>query len=613
MQQLFNNRWFALSELIYVIFLSWVIYLLPESGGWLVILILIPWLLGLVFKRITIERTFFVIPIVIFFITAGVGVWAAYDQPASVEKLWIIFGAFAVFVTLVNQPKENMGVVASLVGLLGVFIAIIFLATNDWHSQSSDLDIIRRAGDWIVSVRPAVEFRLFTPNFAGGLLAILAPIPTALGIYYWQDGQRWKSILAGGMVLVILGGMFLSSSRGAWLALIFAAGLWLVWQLSSYLGTRSNKPAMLIFGLLLLIIVLPLVWIISLPAGGFIDLVDQFPGLPTGGSRYELAVNTTKLIGDYPITGGGLRGFAGQYSQYILVIPFFLFAYSHNLYLDVIFEQGILGGMALVGLILGACLYLMARHGSLTHKTIAFWLSAAAITSTFVLLVHGWVDDPLYGDLGSPLLFLVPGFALMLSRTDNAFDQGDIAAVLPEGGGESRHNPVGVLIPAVIVVLVFAGILIFRDPVQAGWHANLGAVEMAKIDLAGWPQNQWNPDRDTRRYLTAQMRFEEAISLDQSQRTAWHRSGLIAAQGRAFDKAQYELENAHQIDQDHRGIKKALGYVYAWNGEISRAAEMLQGIDEAAEEVEAYIWWWQDNQEPGYAGLAEDLARLLKP
>jgi hypothetical protein len=464
-----------------------------------------------------------------------------------------------------------------------------------------------------VSVRPALEFTPFTPNFAGGLLALLAPIPASLGIYYWQDGQRLKAILAGLIVLVILGGMFLSSSRGAWLALIFAAGLCLVWQLSSHLGNRANKPALLIFGLLLLIILLPLAWIISLPAGGFIDLVDQFPGLPTGGSRYELAVNTAKLIGDYPITGGGLRGFAGQYSQYILVIPYYLFAYSHNLYLDVAFEQGILGGVALVALIVGACIYLMVRHGSLAHKTITFWLSSAAITSTFVLLVHGLVDDPLYGDLGSPLLLLVPGFALMLSRSDQVPDEEDIVTDQSGAGGESRQSLIGVIIPAALAVLLIAGILIFKEPIQAGWHANLGAVEMAKLDLDGWPQNQWNPDQDTRMYSKAQVQFEEALFLEQDQRTAWHRSGLIAAQGRAFDKAQYELENAHQIDQDHRGIKKALGYVYAWNGEITRAAEMLAGIDEAAEELEAYTWWWRDNQEPGYAGQAEDLARLLKP
>ena len=172
MQQLFSNRWFALAEFAYAVIISSVIFMCPQWGSWLVILVLLPWLAHLVFGRISFERTAFVIPIAIFIITAGIGVWAAYDQQGAIEKLWVILGAVAVFAVLVIQPKENLGVVAGLVGLMGVFIAIIFLVTNDWHSQSSDLELIKRAGNWITAVRPPVEELIITPNFAGGLLAM---------------------------------------------------------------------------------------------------------------------------------------------------------------------------------------------------------------------------------------------------------------------------------------------------------------------------------------------------------------------------------------------------------------------------------------------------------
>ena len=77
--------------------------------------------------------------------------------------------------------------------------------------QSSDLDLIKRAGDWIMSIRPPVDKIFFTPNFAGGLLAILVPIPIALRIHCWRERKAIKSILAMAMVIVILLGLFLTA------------------------------------------------------------------------------------------------------------------------------------------------------------------------------------------------------------------------------------------------------------------------------------------------------------------------------------------------------------------------------------------------------------------
>jgi O-antigen ligase len=612
MQQLFSSRWFALAEFTSVLIICALIVSQPKLGTWLVILVLLPWLARLIFGRLTFERTALVIPIALFLITAVIGVWAAYDQQAAINKLWVILGAFAVFASLVNQPKANLGVVASLVGLLGVIIAIIFLLSNDWKSQSSDLDLIKRAGDWILAIRPPVDKVYLTPNFAGGLLAILVPIPIAISIHYWHKKEMSKSILAVGMVIVILAGLFLTSSRGAWIALLGGAALWMLWRFSFYLAAKANKPPMIIFGLLLVITILPLVWIISSLPGGIVAVTERIPGLPTGGSRYHLAVNTSKLIGDYPFTGGGLRSFPGQYSQYILVIPHFLFAYSHNFYLDVSFEQGIIGGLAIFGVIIGAAWMLMANDRPSSKISITSLLSGAVIASTFVLLLHGLVDDALYGDLGSPLLLLIPGFAVLLTREDLQIFQDDQGQASMKPGNKGGGVVAKVHIPVILIFILLLGVFIFRKPIFASWYANMGAVDMAKWDLAGWPQNQWDANPEVGRLDSPQQQFVKAISHNPNQRTAWHRSGLIAVQAREFDAAQEELERAFQIDPGHRGIRKSLGYVYAWNGELARAASLLEGIAEARDEMEVYTWWWKDNQQPELADRASNLAQMLK-
>jgi O-antigen ligase len=612
MQQLFSNRWFALAEFISVLIISALIVMQPRWGSWLVILILLPWLSRLIFGRLTFERTVLVIPIALFIITAVIGVWAAYDQQAAINKLWVILGAFAVFASLVSQPKANLGVVASLVGLLGVIIAIIFLLTNDWQSQSSDLDLIKRAGDWIMAIRPPVDQVFLTPNFAGGLLAILVPIPFAISIHFWHKKDLIKSILAVGMVIVILWGLFLTSSRGAWIALLGGAAMWMLWRFSLYLAAKTNKPPLIIFGLLLLITILPLIWIISILPGGIVAITERIPGLPTGGSRYDLAVNTSKLIGDYPFTGGGLRSFPGQYSQYILVIPHFLFAYSHNFYLDVTFEQGIVGGLAIFGVIIGAAWMLMANVRPFSKISITSLLSGAVITSTFVLLLHGLVDDALYGDLGSPLLLLIPGFAVLMIKENQQIFEEDQEQASSKPGNNIGGLVAKVRIPVILFFILLFGIIIFRKPIIASWYANMGAVDMAKWDLAEWPQNQWDANPEVGRLESAQQQFVKAVSLDPNQRTAWHRSGLIAVQAREFDAAQDELTRAFQIDPEHRGIRKSLGYVLAWNGEFAQAALLLEGIGEARDEMEVYTWWWQDNQQPELADRASNLAQILK-
>ena len=137
MQQLFINRWYNLAEFISAIIISALIALRPQWGSWLAVIILLPWLARLVYRRFYFEKTAIVVPIALILITAIIGVWAAYDRQAAIEKLWVSLGAVAVFVALVNQPKVNLGVVASLVGLMGVIIAIIFLFSNDWQTQSS--------------------------------------------------------------------------------------------------------------------------------------------------------------------------------------------------------------------------------------------------------------------------------------------------------------------------------------------------------------------------------------------------------------------------------------------------------------------------------------------
>ena len=283
MQQLVSNRWFSLADLILVLACAAVLYFWPQLGGWPIIIALLPWLVRLASGKYILERTFFVFPLALFILTAGMGVWAAYDQPAAWEKFWIIIVGAALFAALVSQPKANLGVVAGLVGIMGVIIAIIFSLNHDWNTPATDLGAINRAGEWIMAVRPSIGILALPQNFVGGVLAMLAPIPFAYGVSKWKKEKYAQAIILFSMVVLILIGMILTSSRGAWLALFLALLVWVLWRVSINLSRRINQPYWLFYLLLLLLILLPVIWIASTAPEGIIGLANRAPGLPSGG------------------------------------------------------------------------------------------------------------------------------------------------------------------------------------------------------------------------------------------------------------------------------------------------------------------------------------------
>ena len=82
-QQLVNNRWFALVDLIIVFTYGAVVTIWPQLGGWLLMLVLLPWLIRIISGRITFEKSVLIVPLALVVITAGIGVWAAYERQVA--------------------------------------------------------------------------------------------------------------------------------------------------------------------------------------------------------------------------------------------------------------------------------------------------------------------------------------------------------------------------------------------------------------------------------------------------------------------------------------------------------------------------------------------------
>jgi tetratricopeptide (TPR) repeat protein len=333
---------------------------------------------------------------------------------------------------------------------------------------------------------------------------------------------------------------------------------------------------------------------VSFYPGGLLGLADQLPGENSGGSRLEVFSQAWELVQDFPLTGGGLASFAGLYSRYALMIPHFVFDYSHHFLLDVLLEQGLFGGLAL-SLIYLSSFWRLLRFKSPAEETSKHcWelMRAATLTAFVVVGLHGLMDDALYGGRGTPLVLLLPGLSLALT---------------PDGAINGRA---WLKVQAGAAALVLAGLAGFFLFARAHVYANLGAVAMARVELAGFPEANWNQAHALADFQNARAFFDQARQLDPNNRTAAHRLGLLAFQAGDYEQAATALAIAGG-PAPSRGLAKPLGYSYTWLGELERAGPLLLQVTEARYELDLYSSWWPTQNRPDLAERSAEMEQWL--
>jgi tetratricopeptide (TPR) repeat protein len=194
-----------------------------------------------------------------------------------------------------------------------------------------------------------------------------------------------------------------------------------------------------------------------------------------------------------------------------------------------------------------------------------------------VVIIHGMVDNYLYNGAGTVLALFLVG----LSMNKVAHDQ---------AGVRSRVDlkTIGVI---TIIWLLIA--LVNINQIRAIWFANLGAVQLAKVELDGFPETGWAGDEIVPRLDAAGAALQAALQFDPANRTANQRLGMISMYRRDFEAAVRYLEIAHAQAPQHRGIIKSLAYTYVWLGRMEQAQEYLAQIPEAQEELDVYVLWWE--------------------
>jgi hypothetical protein len=203
----------------------------------------------------------------------------------------------------------------------------------------------------------------------------------------------------------------------------------------------------------------------------------------------------------------------------------------------------------------------------------------ALALGVIILGWHSLMEDAFYSNWGLILLLVFPGLAASL-RTS------------------SHSQAISIKWWGAAVGLTAVFLIVFFRPISGLWQVNLSTVEMARVQLAGWPDEQVAGEKLLSQIGPAETRLEQVLQSAPNQPTAHYRLGLIATERRDFEIANQHLQIAFQQRPYHRGIRKALGYSYAWLGEIEAAGQTLSSISEAAYELSIYAQWWASEERP---------------
>jgi O-antigen ligase len=583
--------WISYLDLACTVLATAIWFIVPQIGVWPLFLVLVPWLLRIVWSRRLTQRTPFDLPVILFLLTAALGVYTAYGRETAWSKFWLIVGAVLLFYAFANARRTPATLRAGILTVFAVGLSLYFLATNDWTSGQGEFGSMASLGQSLQRFMPAVPGPGLNPNEIGGLLATMLPFVIWSALKPWQRvgdpamSQKrvvWLGALLGWAALaLVLFGLLMTASRGAWLACGITgllAGLWWVvrWLKRGDTGRRRwIVPGLLTIGLAA-VFGIALLWL----AAESIPLA-QVTDLSTWLNRLEFQRRSLTLVKDYPLIGAGLDGFEMLYSTYVLLLHVGYISHSHNLFLSVAIDQGLPGLLALVwmwGLFAVVLWHYMAHpKPASTQPVRSASLAGLAATSLVIILLHGTVDTALYGR-GVLFLFIPMAFVVQTAQQNRKLSRKRRMLSLVAIG-----LPVG-------LALLWPGRTISLA------YSNLGSVHQSQAELSVYSWPEWPIQDAVRRQVDLSVpisEFEEALTRNPRSATANRRLGMIELSLGQYEDALAHLEAAYAAEPNVTTTRQLLGEALIANGRIEEGQALWSDIGREQGQLDARVYWYE--------------------
>jgi tetratricopeptide (TPR) repeat protein len=232
-------------------------------------------------------------------------------------------------------------------------------------------------------------------------------------------------------------------------------------------------------------------------------------------------------------------------------------------------------GLALMGLLFAVAVWRGLIQGRARADT---GLLAAAALSLGVVLIHGLVDDVLYGSRAVLLLFVPLALAVPYLR--------------PETAPRWRRR-VLVAVGATAVVLL-AG-LVWRRPLLSTAYANLAAVRQSQAELGIYEWPEWRLQDEVRRAVDLSPSiagYEQALALNPRNPSANRRLGQIELSLGEYEEALAHLETAYAGESWSSTTRQLLGEALIVNGQVDAGRALWQDVNNGQNQLEARAFWY---------------------
>jgi O-antigen ligase len=328
------------------------------------------WLLKKGYKNINQQ---FVVPILILFFAATIGIFVAPDTVAAlgIWKSYFVEPTLFFFVlsSVLNNRKDVYWAITSL------SIGALFVALFALFQKITGIGIPE---PWDLTRRATSIFQY--PNAVG---LYLAPIIGLGVVTFWKQIKTVRPIRSVFWILFITTAalaVIFSQTEAVWVAI--PASLWIV----SWIPKKTRHwsiPA----GIAIILILL-LIPTTSEPILNKVLLQDY-----SGGIRLTQWSETLELLKDKPMFGAGLSGYPTAVESYHQNEHIEIFQYPHNIFLNTWVEIGLIGLVGLFALVIESIL--RARTGYKRHRKNR-WIVLGCLVALLITFVHGLVDVPYF-------------------------------------------------------------------------------------------------------------------------------------------------------------------------------------------------------------------------
>ncbi len=308
------------------------------------------------FEKALQQMVFFYVPFTLLFVLLARIEWT----PALVRRCLIVVAALAVVFAGIGFIEYETKT---------IFLNPKLVVANDVHAYFT------------------VNSVFFDPDIFGRFLALVM-IALAVGLLY--DWPVREQLIATGVLAVLWGGMVLTLSRSSLGALLVGLGV--------IAALRFNLRRTLYVAAVVIVLGAALVAITPKTFG----LNQGANGVSSG--RASLVTGGLRLFGDRPIWGWGSGAFVKQYRAHNPRAG--VLAASHTIAVTIAAEQGLIGELVYLALVLAAIVALLRGARSDPARV--------AIAAAFIALVfHSW----LYADfLEDPVTWALLGVGTALGR-----------------------------------------------------------------------------------------------------------------------------------------------------------------------------------------------------